>query len=344
MARIKTRNLITLLRRLSISLEAGVDIVKLIEQESQRGPTEQRKQLGKIRQMLDKGHTLTEAMTATAPYFPPLVVNLVEVGEQTGCMDQVMIRLVGYYEAITDLRRTFIGAIIMPAIQLGMAIGIVGLLIWIMGALAGMNGGEPIDMLGFGLFGTSGLIKYLMIVGSVFLGCFILYKAISSGQAGGMLMPLILRLPVIGNCILNFALARFAWTLGLALEAGADARHSLRMALNSTQNPHFMQHAKKIDDGILEGREMHDVLDDTKVFPSDFINTLAAAELSGTHSASLEQVSKEYDARARLSSTALTALASMAIWAGVAALIIFLIFRLAMFYLNTIYGALDAIG
>jgi hypothetical protein len=45
-----------------------------------------------------------------------------------------------------------------------------------------------------------------------------------------------------------------------------------------------------------------------------------------------------------LSSTALTALASMAIWAGVAALIIFLIFRLAMFYLNTIYGALDAIG
>ncbi|MFT5523671.1 MAG: type II secretory pathway component PulF [Pirellulaceae bacterium] len=345
MARIKTRNLITLLRRLAISLEAGVDIVRLIEQESERGPTEQRRQLGKIRQLLNSGHTLTESMQACSSYFPPLVLNLVEVGEQTGCMDQVMIRLVEYYESLADLQRTFIAGIIMPGIQLAMAIGIVGLLIWIMGMIGGSGlDGEPIDMLGFGLIGTPGLIKYLMIVGSVFLGAFLLYKAVSSGQAGGMLMPLILRIPVVGNCILTFAVARFAWTLGLALEAGADARQSMRMALNSTQNPHFMQHAKKVDDGILEGREMHEILDETKVFPDEFINTLAAAELSGTHSASLQQVSKEYDARARLSATALTALASMSIWAGVGALIIFLIFRLAMFYLNTIYGALDGLN
>ena len=69
--------------------------------------------------------------------------------------------------------------------------------------------------------------------------------------------------------------------------------------------------------------------------------SLESAELSGTHSTSMLRLSKEYEERARMSSSILTKVATYATWFMIAGLIISVIFRLAFFYLNTINSALE---
>ncbi len=89
--------------------------------------------------------------------FPQLLCEMIDVGEKTGRLDQVFAKMVEYYDNIVKMRRLFIIGIMWPAIQLGMALLVVALLIWITGWI-GQQAGGPIDMLGFGLVGTQGVI------------------------------------------------------------------------------------------------------------------------------------------------------------------------------------------
>ena len=85
---------------------------------------------------------------------------MAHVGEQTGTLGRVFQRLESHYRRQVQAQRIFLGAIAWPMIELAFAIFVIGLLIWILGIIAQRNNGQPIDILGFGLVGTRGLIIY----------------------------------------------------------------------------------------------------------------------------------------------------------------------------------------
>lgn len=273
--------------------------------------------------------------------FPPLVADMVELGEQTGKLDSVFLRLADHYEHVLELRRNFLIGIAWPAIQLAMSVLIIGFLIWIFGWITEKNGGDAVDPLGFGLLGNQGLAIYF---GGVALltavGCFAV-MAFLQGWFGATVMQLLLMTPVVGKCLRTNALARMAWTLSLALESGADARRAMRMSLRSTQLPYYRDVQDQTDEVILRGGEFHEALRSTGRFPDDFLISLQSAEHAGAISESLDVVSRDYAERARMANKMLTAAATFAIWGGVAALIIVLIFRLFFFYLGILNDALN---
>src|SRR5260221_7235014 len=104
-------------------------------------------------------------------YFPELMTDMVSVGEHSGALPEVLDGLADHYENILRLRRMLIAMITWPAIQLVAAILVVALVIFILGVVAdaGGPGSKPVDMLGLGLFGTTGALKWLaMSFGSIF--------------------------------------------------------------------------------------------------------------------------------------------------------------------------------
>ena len=165
--------------------------------------------------------------------------------------------------------------------------------------------------------------------------------AFLQGWLGTSINRMIVHLPVLGNCLRLNALARFCWTLSLSLEAGSDAQRALRMSLRSTQLPYYVETQNQADSVIERGGEFHEALRTTNRFPDDFILTLASAEHAGAITDSLDAMSRDYSERARTANRVLTYGATATIWVGVAALIIFLIFRLFMFYLGMINDALN---
>ena len=114
------------------------------------------------------------------------------------------------------------------------------------------------------------------------------------------------------------ALARLAWTLSLALNAGIDARRAIRMALQSTQNRYYTQHTAEVDAVIVRGGQFHEALRRSGAFPEEFLTALENAEITGTESESLTRLSEDYQQRAETATLALTVAASFAIWALVA--------------------------
>lgn len=341
MAGISIRQAALMNRRLATGLHAGVPIVRLWEMETARGGPQQQKAAQTVLEMVRKGHQLGESMAASR-YYPPIMLQLVDVGERSGKLEAVFQRLADHFDHTVAVRRTFLQSIAWPAIQLAIAIMIIGLLIWIMGAVLprGIDG-EPIDLLGFGLYGSTGLLIYLLIVGSVAGLIALAYFALKKGWLGDAPAFAAMKIPVISKCLETIALARLAWTMSITLNSGVDARRSMAMSLRSTMNPYYTRFVEPADKVILYGGEFHEALGKTGVIPDELVDTLAAAELAGTQAESMTRLSSEYQDRAQSSMRLLGALATGLVWMTVAGILILLIFRLAMFYIGTLNDAVN---
>ena len=171
-ARISTKHLAGLCRRVAISLDAGIDILRVWDREAERAPGyRSRERVAAVRDAIRQGASLREALAAADEFFPPLFREIVEVGDQSGRLAESFAQLADHYEGQLHLRRTFLAALTWPIIELVVTLSVIGVLIWVPGAIAAHKEAR-IDLLGLGLMGNSGLVKYLVflaIVGALVL-------------------------------------------------------------------------------------------------------------------------------------------------------------------------------
>lgn len=338
--RIGLKPLAVLSRRLSIGLGAGVDSRRVFAREAEGSAGLYRKPFVQISEAINQGSSLKDALTKTGNYFPQLFREMVAVGEQTGQLPEVFRQLAEHYDHQLTLRRAFVAAITWPIIQLLMAICVIGLLIWIMGMIGDPK--HPTDLLGFGLIGTPGLIKYLLYIAGAMAILAVLYISIRRGVLWAQpIQRIILRLPKIGRCLQTLALSRLAWALHLTLESGMDLKPALRLAIDSTHNVRFTSQNENIWQAIRGGKEIHEALAATGEFPRDFLDAVEVGEDSGRLVESMRTLSKQYQEEARAAMAMLTVIGGFLVWCMVAGLIIMLIFRLAGFYIGTINDAVN---
>ncbi len=340
MAHISTSQLARFCNRIGTALRAGVDVRTVFQHEAKRGSPRQREVMDRVGRAIGAGQSMASALANENGYFPPLVCEMVAVGEKTGKVDEVFLQLGEQYQHILQLRRTFLWGIFLPALELFAAIVIIGLLILLMGTLVPLNpDGTPVfDVLGIGA-GVPGLVNYLLIVGGV--GAVLAFGVWSfmSGRLGTWPLRLLMRVPMLGKCLEMMALSRVAWSLAMANNAGMDPRRSVKLALRSANNPYYNSFQRKIDDLLAQGAEIHEAFARSGAFPAEFLDVVANGEMAGALPESLLRLSEDYRKRAETSSGMLTVLASFAVWGIVAIIIIAAIFRLAMFYINAITPA-----
>ena len=339
--RIALKPLVGLCRRLSTTIEAGIDMRTVWSREADRAHGHLQRHLRTIAEAVNRGETLADALVATDDFFPALFREMVELGEHTGRVDAVLAQLAEHYETQAAMRRTFWAAIIWPLVQLGLAVLIVGFLIWITGVIRDATGSQAIDILGFGLVGNRGLAIYATIVGGLGLLVWLTVRAVRRGLVWTQpIQRVALRLPGIGKPLQTIALARLAWSMHVTVNAGMDIRRALKLSLRSTQNARYIDNIPAIDAEISSGNSIYEAFCRTGNYPIDFLDTLAVGEESGELDESMRHLARQYQQQARAAMAALTILAGWAIWAAIAALIIALIFRVFSFYLGAISGAI----
>jgi type II secretory pathway component PulF len=339
--RVKPKPLAEFLRRLGMSLESGIDIRKALASEVNRAPPSMRAEIESIQADVAAGRTLTHALNRCGEFFPPLVRELVDVGEQTGHLPEVLKQLNQHYELRITLRRAFISGITWPMMQLGIALFVVGFLIWISGVITGATGNKT-DLLSLGLTGTRGLIIYLLFLAAVGAGVWWIYLAIARGKFWvAPIQRVLLKVPMLGGALRTMAIARFAWTLQLATGTALDVKRSLRLALNSTHHVEFTSQVPPVEAGIQRGLEINEVLASTGAFPVEFIHAVQVGEESGRLTESLAIIARQYQEESRRSLAILTQFAGYVVWAAVAVLIILMIFRLFGTYVGAINQAVE---
>ncbi len=331
---------------LGTMLDSGVPLLKALSVISkQQRSANARRILENVHDELRKGSDLAAAMREHGTWFPELLVDMVSVAEQTGSLPEVLAGLAAHYENLERVRRMFLGAIAWPVIQLLAAVFIIAGLILILGWVSESNpGAASFDPLGFGLRGGTGALIWLTYCfGSAFALGVIYFLLVRGFRQASFVHGFLLKVPIVGHCMRSFAIARFAWAYALTQQAGMDITPSLEAAFKATGNGAFAAAGPQMIAMVMEGEEFVDSVAATGLFPRQFIEMVRVGESSGTVPETLQRLSPQFEDDARRSLSALTMLLSGGVWMMVAGMIIFLIFRLAMFYVNMINDAVNGL-
>lgn len=327
-------------RSLGTMIESGVSVLKACELATDK-ISDRRAQdaLANVSRELRLGSDVESAMRAQGDRFPELMIDMIAVAEQTGALPEVLLSLAEHYENNLRLRKEFLTAITWPVVQLAAAIGIIGLLILVLGWI-GESRGQTVDVLGWGLTGTTGAITWFVGVGLVALGLFVAFRmAARSLKSRKMIDPLLLRVPVLGHCMRSFAIARFSWAFALTQQSGMNLRPSIESSLRATGNGAFLDATRPIWNRLKAGDPLSIALADTRLFPRDYLHIVEVSETSGTVPEALARLSGQFEDQARRSLNTLVATLSWGVWGIVAVFIIFVIFSIALWYVGMLNEA-----
>lgn len=338
-SRIPLKTMSVLCRSLSTMLHSGVAIFKTLEISARKtGNARCREVLAAVTRDVEQGSDLSSALRNHGRFFPDLFIDMVDVAEQSGSLPEVLAGLGDHYDNVLRLRRSFIASITWPAIQLVAAILIVALLILVMGLIAESRPGQPAtDMLGWGLSGPSGALKWLAVsFGSIFgiLAAYFIAAKVFNQQR--FLDSMLLHVPVVGQCMRSFAIARFSWAYSLTQQAGMPIGRSIEASFRATGNGAFMGASQQVTEMVMQGQEVSVALDAVRLFPDDYLHMVQVAETTGTIPEMLQKLSPEFESQARRSLSALAAVMGWVVWLIVAGLIVFVIFSIFLKYVGMI--------
>ncbi len=338
---LSNRALVELCHRLAIETDSGIDVRRTWQREAEMARGRLHPRFASIRDSVAHGDSLAAAMSKTGRLFPKILLEMVAVGEDTGTLGEVFRRLEAHYRRQVQAQRIFLGAIAWPMIQLVFSIFVIGVLIWVLGMIP-TRGGEPIDPLGWGLIGTRGLIVYLLVVGAILGSVAAVVIALQRGALWTRpLQRFLLSLLGVGTALQKIALSRLTWALHLAMNVDMDIRRVVPLVLRATGNDYYMRHEQQIVADVATGLPLHAAFQRSGAFTADFIDALAVADESGRMVESMERLSQRYEAEAELAIKSIAVVLGLLVALLVMVLIVFLIFRLAGFYIGTINDAVN---
>jgi type II secretory pathway component PulF len=333
--RIALPDLIDLCRVLRHQLGAGLAIRQVLKKQSERGRRSLRPITGRLSDALHQGTSLGRALDVETDAFPPLFLSMVKVGESTGHIAEIFGELERYYQLELQLRRQFRSQTFLPILQFVFAVAILAGVIYIVGVL---GGNKPLLTI-FGLSGAAGALAFLGIVAGVLGTIAALYVLIARlGRQKAWLNRLLLGTPALGFCLRALAMSRLTLALQLTLDSGLPIGKALQLSLDATGNAYFAAAADGIVRALKNGQTLHEALEASGRFSGDFLEMIASSEASGSVPEMMRHLAQQYQEETARSMTMLTRVAAGAVWCGVAAFIIWAIFRLAGVYFDALDG------
>lgn len=278
-------------RVLNHSIGAGLDPIKIFRQQGKSGPRALRGLAKEIAARLEAGDSLEDALEPHRNRFPPMFVELVAVGEQSGNLEDTFRELADYYETTLTVQRDFRSQMAYPAIQFIAAVLVISMLIFVLGML-----GKDSDVLGLGLSGTSGALLFMFTAFGIAGGLLYAFKLSADNvQWRAKMEGFCLFVPGWGPALLNFALHRFCIALRMTTEAALRAEKTLHYSFRATANSAFMRGEEAAIAVVKKGGEVSEALAASKApFPEEFREMVVVAEESGEMSEVMERLSNNY--------------------------------------------------
>ncbi|MEA3297804.1 MAG: type II secretion system F family protein [candidate division Zixibacteria bacterium] len=301
-------------RQFATMIGAGLPMVQCLEI---LGSQVENKELAKviitIKDGVQGGATLSEAMARHPKVFDQLYTNMVEAGELGGALDAILVRLAVYREKADQLVRKVKGAMIYPSVVAFVAASVtVGMLTFIVPVFAKMFGGLNADLpmptqvvLQISNFLQDNFL-YLLFGTLGFLGLFLWWKSTPAGAL--MFDKILLHTPVFGNLVRKSAVARFTRTLGTLLASGVSIIEALKITAKTAGNLVIANAINKSVLAIAEGETITGPLKESGVFPPMVTQMISVGEKTGGLEDMLNKIADFYDEEVDEAVTALTSI------------------------------------
>ncbi len=286
--KISARDLENFTRLLSSLLAAGVPLSRalVILHKEASSPAAGAK-WKEIHDLVIDGMSLADAMAKSPETFPRVYVAMVQAGETGGFLDLVLAQIADFQAREKDLRGKVMTAMLYPTILLILALGVVVFLLvfFIPKFQTIFSGfGASLPVLTQAIIGTSHALRSygLFVLGGLFGLGFSLRTWFNSEKGRRAWEGFILRAPVVGPLVAQFAMARFCRMLGTLLGAGVNLVQALNVARKSIGNQILVDAVSASITRVSEGAQLGQSLADCRnLFPGSVLEMIAVAEESG---------------------------------------------------------------
>jgi len=299
--RVNTKHLAIFAREFATMLGAGVPLINclaiLMEQTESKAL---QKTLVAINKEIEAGNTLTKAFSNYPHIFPNLFTSLIQVGETTGTLDEVLDRLAVYYEKDYDLREKVKSAMAYPTLVLFLSIGVViFLLTFIIPMFQGIFEGMNIDLPAPTrmILGISALIKgYWFIFVGILALILIGLKTYTTTETGKFYLDIVrMRLPIFGMLWKKLSFSRFSMSLAVMTGSGVPILQALEVAKDTLDNQILGKDIAGMQDSVQSGNSIASFLDNNKNFPLMMSKMIAVGEMTGSLDTMLNKVADFYE-------------------------------------------------
>jgi len=287
--------------QLSTLLDSGVPLVQSLTALTEQIEDPLLKTIvGKLREEVNQGTSLADAMGAHKSAFDELYRSMVRAGESSGSLALVMGRLSEYVEARRRLQSQITGALTYPIVILTVAAIVLGvLLVGVIPSVSQMldDMGEETPLLTDIVVGASQLVTAYWIPGLILsIGLlFAFLRAIRTERGRLAWDRFRLKAPLIGRPTRLIAISRFSRTLATLLTGGVPIVQALEIAANTSGNSLISKAVRSAADSITKGASIAQPLRQSGEFPPLVTHMISVGEASGELDTMLVKVADTYD-------------------------------------------------
>ncbi len=300
-------------RQMHTLLKSGVPIIRALAglQESSQNPT-LAKVVGEVRDGLESGRELSFTMRAHPKVFSSFMVNMVRVGEMTGRLDDVFLRLYEFFAFEKKMREDIRAALRYPLIvvfAITAAMFIVN--IFVIPAFAKMFASfkTQLPLMTRILIGTSeAFVSYWWLMLAAIIAAVVGFRLYTAAPKGRYAWDwLKLKLPVVGSLVHKATLARFSRSFALAGKSGVPIVQSLALVAEVVDNAYLESRILQMRDGIERGESILRTAVATGVFDPVVLQMVAVGEETGEIDELMAEIADMYEREVTIEVEGLTA-------------------------------------
>jgi len=301
--KVKPEDIAVFSRQLATMLASGIPLVQAFEivGNGHEKPSVQKLILD-VKQDIEGGTSLHEALAKHPLHFDDLYVNLVEAGEQAGALETLLDKIATYKEKTEAIKKKVKKALFYPAAVMVVAVVVtLILLIFVIPQFESLFKGFGAELPAFtqmvinlSKFVQSKGIYLAVVIGAAGYAFFYFKKR--SKKMREVLDRISLKLPIIGPILVKSAIARYARTLSTMFAAGVPLVEALESVAGATGNIVYENAVMKMRDEVATGQRLQRAMENTGLFPNMVIQMVAVGEEAGALDQMSAKVAEFYEA------------------------------------------------
>ncbi len=336
-------------QQLASLLTAGLPLVQCLEalQDQTEDPCF-RIVIRDVRADISQGNSFSSAVRKFPNSFNTLFVSMVEAGEASGGLAEILMKVAGYFESTVKLTKKVKSAMTYPIAVIGLAVALVNvLLIFVIPVFADMfkDFGAKLPLPTQFLIDVSDFMKgYWWAIGiAAYAAWWGLGKFTATPNGRRMRDNFLVRAPIFGNLIHKIALSRFCRTYATLIRSGVPILRTLEIVSAASGKVQIEDACEEIAKHVSQGGQVSEVLASAEFFPPMMKHMVKAGESTGNVDGMMNKIADFYDVECEATVAALTSLIEpmLIVFLGIVVGGIVMAMFLPIFQLGAVAGGLN---
>ena len=301
-------------QQLSSLLTAGLPLVQCLEALQDQTPDPVFAIIiREVRLDISSGNSFSSAVKKFHRAFNTLFISMVEAGEASGALSEILAKVASYFEASVKLSKKVKSAMVYPIAVIGLAVVLVNvLLIFVIPVFAAMfaDFGAKLPAPTQMLIDTSNFLRhyFLLVVLVVAAIVYVIRRYFGTPVGRAHKDRMVMRAPIFGSLLHKITLSRFCRTYATLIRSGVPILRTLEIVASASNRVQIEKACDSISKHVSQGGQVSEVLGADAFFPPMVRHMVKAGESTGNVDGMMGKVADFYDTEAEAITAALTSL------------------------------------